>query len=81
MKHILENLIPEYLPDDIERLLIFDAGDLIVIRDLTQLYNYDMGQYWALGTVEPAILFSFMKVRYNITKYTNIGSILLNEKS
>ena len=72
--------LPIYLPDDIERLIIFDAGDLIVLRDLTELYNYDMGQYWVLGTLEPSIINTFTKIRYNITKYINIGSILLNIK-
>ena len=72
--------LPKYLPDDIERLIIFDAGDLLVLRDLTKLYNYEMGHYWVLGTLEPTIINSFMKNSYNMTKYLNIGSILLNIK-
>ena len=72
--------LPIYLPNDIERLIIFDAGDLLVLRDLTELYNYDMDQYWVLGTPEPTIINTFMKIKYNITKYVNIGSILLNIK-
>ena len=72
--------LPSLLPDDIERLIIFDAGDLLVLRDLTNLYNYNMSDYWALGTVEPTIIDSFMKTRYNMSKYLNIGSILLNVK-
>jgi len=72
--------LPSYLSNDIERLIIFDAGDLLVLRDLTDLYNYDMGKYWVLGTPEPTIINSFTKKRYNITKYINIGSMLLNIK-
>ena len=72
--------LPMHLSKDIERLIIFDAGDLLVLRDLTELYNYNMSQYWVLGTLEPTIITSFMKVRYNMTKYVNIGSILLNIK-
>ena len=72
--------LPMLLPDEIERLIIFDAGDLLVLRDLSDLYNYDMGKYWVLGTPEPVIINSFMKVKYNLTKYINIGSILLNVK-
>ena len=72
--------LPMLLPDDIERLIIFDAGDLLVLRDLTDLYNYNMNDYWVLGTPEPIIINSFMKVKYNITKYINIGSILLDVK-
>ena len=47
---------------------------------LTDLYNYDMGKYWVLGTPEPTIINSFTKKRHNITKYINIGSMLLNIK-
>ena len=72
--------LPMLLSDDIERLIIFDAGDLLVLRDLTDLYNYNMEEYWVIGTPEPSIINSFMKVKYNMTKYINIGSILLNVK-
>lgn len=71
--------LPELLPDNIERLLIFDAGDVLIFRDLTELYNYDMKDYWALGTPEPIGIYMCSKL-YNITKYLNIGSILLNVK-
>ena len=35
-------LLPQLLPDDIDRLLIFDTGDLLVIKDLSPAYNWDM---------------------------------------
>ena len=72
--------LPMLLTDEIERLIIFDAGDLLVLRDLSEVYNYDMDNYWVLGTPEPSIIDSFMKVKYNMTKYINIGSLLLNVK-
>ena len=72
--------LPQYLSDDIEKLIIFDAGDLLVLRDLTELYQYNIGQYVIIGTPEPSIINSFMKVKYNITKYINIGSVLINVK-
>ena len=71
--------LPMLLPDDVERLIIFDAGDLLVLRDLTELYNYNMSNYWVLGTPEPSII-KFMITKYNKTKYVNIGSILLDVK-
>ena len=39
-----------------------------------------MEDYWVLGIPEPRLIYSFMKVRYNMTKYLNIGSILLDVK-
>ena len=37
--------LPQLLPDSVEKILLFDAGDLIVLKDLTELYNYDMKDY------------------------------------
>ena len=72
--------LPNYLSDEIEKLLFFDVGDLLVLRDLTELYNYDMGQFWVLGIPEPSIINSFTKPFYNTSKYINTGSMLLNIK-
>ena len=72
--------LPILLSDDIERIIIFDGGDLLVLRDLTEIYNYDMDKFWVLGTPEPSIIDSFMNIKYNMTKYINIGSILINVK-
>ena len=69
--------LPELLPNDVEKLLLFDAGDLLVLRDLSELYNYDMKDYWVLGPPEPWYIRSHANI-YNIKKYINIGSILLN---
>ena len=72
--------LPILVPDNVERLLIFDVGDVLVLRDLTNLYNYNMNNYVVLGPPEPVIIESFMKPKYNITKYINIGSILVDVK-
>lgn len=69
--------LPKLLPNDVERLIIFDAGDVLVFRDLSELYNYNMNGYWALGPPEPRCIYHFVQ-RLNISKYLNIGSILLN---
>ena len=71
--------LPELLPDNVDKLLIFDAGDVLVFRDLTELYNYNMEDSWALGTPEPQCI-TLVSNDYNITKYLNIGSVLLNVK-
>ena len=69
--------LPELIPDNIQKLLLFDAGDVLVFRDLTELYNYDMKDYWAIRAPEPNCI-EANNDRYNITKYLNIGSLLLN---
>ena len=35
-------LLPQLLLDDVEKLLVFDTGDLLVLRDLYNVYNWDM---------------------------------------
>ena len=72
-------LLPKLVPNNVERLFIFDAGDVLILRDLSKLYNYDMKDFWVIGTPEPDGI-PFCRKYYNITKYLNIGSILLDVK-
>lgn len=69
--------LPELLPNNVERLLLFDGGDVLILRDLTELYNYDMKDFWVLGTPEPIGIYMNSKI-YHIKKYINIGSVLFN---
>ena len=68
--------LPQLVSDDVERVLLFDAGDVLVLRDLTELFNYPMGDNWVLGPPEPRCI-GFVQ-KYNKSSYINIGSILLN---
>ena len=68
--------LPQLLPDNVKKILLFDAGDIIIFKDLTELYNYDMKNYWVLGLPEP-IGIKYIK-KYNSTKYLNIGSLIIN---
>ena len=58
--------LPELLPNNIDKLLIFDVGDVLAFRDLTELYNYNMEDYWTLGTPEPVGI-KLLSTNYNIT--------------
>jgi len=46
-------ILPHLLPDDIDRLIVFDTGDLLVLRDLREMNNWDMGHYLYLGSPDP----------------------------
>ena len=70
--------LPELLPESVNRLIIFDAGDVLILRDLSNFFNYNMNNYWVLGAPEPAGLYAIRK--YNSTKYLNIGSLLIDVK-
>ena len=69
--------MPQLIPDGVEKLLLFDAGDFIILKDLTELYNYDMKNYWVLGLPEPWAL-EKISDKYHIKKYINFGSLIIN---
>ena len=68
--------LPQLLPDNIGKILLFDAGDVIIFKDLTELYNYDMKDYWILGLPEPSCIHYLNN--YNSKKYLNIGALIIN---
>ena len=73
-------LLPQLLPDDIEKLLVFDTGDLLVLRDLYKVYNWDMkGCLYVgvpgMGTGKYA---KITKKKFEI--YINVGSFLIDVK-
>ena len=69
--------LPQLLPDNIEKILLFDAGDIIILKDLNELYNYDMKNYWVLGLPEPWMI-EKISDKYKMKKYINIGSLIIN---
>ena len=73
-------LLPELLPDDVDRLLIFDTGDLLVLRDLTKAYSWNMNGCLYVGvpgmrTGTDAII---TKEKFDV--YINLGSFLVDVK-
>ena len=73
-------LLPELLEDSIERLIIFDTGDLLVLRDLHLMYNLNMGKYLYLGIPGGKIGKYGIISKRKFKRYINTGSILVNVK-
>ena len=73
-------LLPNLLPKDVERLIVFDTGDLLVLRDLTIMYNWKMDNYICLGTPGGKVgkYANISKKKY--LRYINTGSFLINVK-
>ena len=42
-------LLPQLLEDDIEWIIIIDNGNILVLRDLTEMYNYNMNNKIYMG--------------------------------
>ena len=73
-------LLPNLLPNDIERLIVFDTGDLLVIRDLSIMYNLKMDNNICLG-IPGGQVGNYAKIsKKKYLKYINTGSILINVK-
>ena len=73
-------LLPNLLPNDVERLIILDTGDLLVLRDLTIMYNWKMENYLCMG-VPGGNVGKFAKIsKKKYLRYINTGCILINVK-
>ena len=73
-------LLPELIPHDIEKLIIFDTGDLLVLRDLKEMYNWKMNEYLYLG-IPDSHMGKYAKNQKKIMNtYINVGSFLVNVK-
>ena len=77
---IAKIILPNLLPDDVDRIILFDSGDLLVLRDLREMYNWDMGDYLYLGTPDPCIGKDALISKKPYDVYINIGHFLLNVK-
>ena len=73
-------LLPELLPDDIDKLIIFDTGDLLVLRDLYKMYNWNMSEYLYLGVPGRKVGHYALFTQKIFDVYINTGSILVNVK-
>ena len=73
-------LLPQLLDDDIERIIIIDNGDILVLRDLTEMYNYNMDNKIYLGVVDQMIGAYGLISKKNLNVYINTGSYLIDVK-
>ena len=75
---IFNRLLPELIPNDIEKLIIFDTGDLMVLRDLSEMYNWDLKNKSYAGVIDPAICKYGRISKKEMNIYINTGSFLIN---
>ena len=73
-------LLPQLLDDDIERIIIINNGDILVLRDLTEMYNYNMDNKIYLGVVDQMIGAYGLISKKNLNVYINTGSYLIDVK-
>jgi len=70
--------LPELLKDDVERIIIIDVGDVLVLRDLTEMYNWDMEDKIFCGSPDMGINRYSLITRKPFEMYINTGHYLVN---
>ena len=71
-------LLPQLLPDDVKKLLVFDTGDLLVLRDIREQYNWDMKDFLYVGVPGGKLGRKSLITNQIYENYINIGSFLIN---
>ena len=71
-------ILPELLKVDVDRIIIIDVGDTLVLRDLSEMYNWNMEDKTFCGTTDMGInrYAHISKKPFDI--YINTGHYLVN---
>ena len=73
-------LLPELVPDDVDRLIILDTGDAMVLRDLSGMYNWDMKDKLYSGVIDGCINRLGKVSKRPMDIYINSGNYLIDVK-
>ena len=73
-------ILPELLPDDVERIIILDTGDTLVLRDLSEMYNWNMEEKIYCGVLDQGVMKYGLFSKKKLDIYINTGSYLVDIK-
>ena len=73
-------IFPELLPDDIERIIILDTGDTLILRDLSEMYNWNMEDKIYYGVLDNGVMKYGPISKKALDIYINTGSFLVYVK-
>ena len=73
-------ILPELLPDDVERIIILDLGDTLVLRDLSEMYNWNMEDKIYYGVLDNGVMKYGPFSKKELDIYINTGSFLVDVK-
>ena len=73
-------IFPELLPDDIERIIILDTGDTLILRDLSEMYNWNMEDKIYYGVLDNGVMKYGPFSQKELDIYINTGSVLVDVK-
>jgi hypothetical protein len=73
-------LLPQLVVDDVRRLIIIDNGDVLVLRDLSEMYNWKMGNNIYMGVPDQGIGKFGIYSNKSLNIYINGGNYLIDVK-
>ena len=73
-------ILPELLKDDVERIIIIDTGDTLVLKDLSEMYNWNMEDKTFCGVPDIATNAYGRISKQRLYVYINTGHYLVNVK-
>ena len=71
-------LLAVLLPTDVERIIILDTGDLLVLRDLSEMYKWDMKNKIICGVIDPSVMKYGKISKKKLDIYINGGNFLID---
>ena len=71
-------LLPQLVDDSVKRLIIIDNGDVLVLRDLTIMYNWNMKNNIYMGSPDPAAGMIGKISNKTMEIYINVGHYLID---
>jgi lipopolysaccharide biosynthesis glycosyltransferase len=73
-------IIPELLLDDVERVIILDLGDTLILRDLSEMYNWNMEDKIYYGVLDEGVMKYGRFSKKALDIYINTGCYLVDIK-
>ena len=73
-------ILPELLKEDVDRIILIDVGDVLILRDLSEMYNWNMEGKTFCGTTDMGINRYALVSKKPFDIYINLGHYLVDVK-
>ena len=71
-------LLPQLVGNDVKRLIILDSGDVLVLKDLSEMYNWNMNNNIYMGSPDMSAGIFGNLSKKNLSIYINGGHYLVD---
>ena len=71
-------LLPQLVSDDVKRLITIDSGDVLVLKDLSKMYSWNMKNNIYMGSPDPGAGMFGKISNKTMDVYINAGMYLID---